>query len=187
MGPKHAARIWSFMSKFIMLDRFAKTLGVATVYQGVLVPKKTCSVEYIGTGSTVSIFFQNARFFFLCLLEFQILNDLNPPTKLLKNFLKTWGEREKTWAQYSHSSSISLSDHGLDPASVALNLSKRLLNVGKVKKIVRIEAGLEMIAFGVAISSAVHNIDFFESHLILFLSIRTMGFSRKRLGTLKTS
>jgi hypothetical protein len=40
-----------------MLDRFSKTLGAAEVYPGILVPKKRCSVDDIGTGSAVRIFF----------------------------------------------------------------------------------------------------------------------------------
>lgn len=57
VGTKNAARIWGFMSKFVVLDRFAKTLGVRDVYPGPSVPrKKICSFEYIGTGSKVSNF-----------------------------------------------------------------------------------------------------------------------------------
>jgi hypothetical protein len=56
VGPKYSARIWALVSKFIMLDRFSKTLGAADIYPGVLMPKKTCSVDYLGTGSKVSIF-----------------------------------------------------------------------------------------------------------------------------------
>jgi hypothetical protein len=34
VGRKHASRIWGFISKFVMVDRFFKTLGVALVYPG---------------------------------------------------------------------------------------------------------------------------------------------------------
>jgi len=81
------------------------------------------------------------------------LDDLNPPTKVLEIFLKTWGEREKTRTQYS-SNGPSSSD-GKDPAGVALTLSKRLMTVAKSKNILNIEAGLEMIALAMAISSEV--------------------------------
>jgi hypothetical protein len=35
LGRKHAGRIWSFMSKFVVLDRFCKTLGFLAIIQGV--------------------------------------------------------------------------------------------------------------------------------------------------------
>jgi len=56
VGRKNASRIWCFISKFVMLDRFAKTLGAAVVYPGIHVAKKICSQDYLGTGSKVSIF-----------------------------------------------------------------------------------------------------------------------------------
>lgn len=59
VGPRYAARIWALVSKFIMLDRFSKTLGAAEIYPGDIMPKKSCSNDYIGTGSMVSIFSQN--------------------------------------------------------------------------------------------------------------------------------
>ena len=42
-----------------------------------------------------------------------------------------------------------------DSAGVALSVSRRLIAVGKMRKIVNIEAGLEFIAFGMAICSLV--------------------------------
>lgn len=54
VGPKNAARIWGFMSKFVMLDRFSAVLGVAKVYPGVNVPRKICSNDYLGSGLKVS-------------------------------------------------------------------------------------------------------------------------------------
>jgi hypothetical protein len=45
------------MSKFVMLDRFAKTLGVADRYPAVSVPKKTIPEDDLGTASKVTNFF----------------------------------------------------------------------------------------------------------------------------------
>lgn len=42
-----------------------------------------------------------------------------------------------------------------DPAGVALTLSKRLIDVFNVKRVLNIEAGLEMIALAMAICSEV--------------------------------
>jgi len=39
-----------------MLDRFAKALGIATDYPGVVVPSELCTVEYLGSGLKVSLF-----------------------------------------------------------------------------------------------------------------------------------
>jgi hypothetical protein len=57
----HASRIWGFMSKFVMLDRFCKTLGVAKQYPGKTVVKKMCSNDYLGTGSKVNNSLENSR------------------------------------------------------------------------------------------------------------------------------
>jgi hypothetical protein len=57
LGRKHAGRIWSFMSKFIVLDRFCKTLGVAGIYPGCISCKKAWSLDYFGTASKASDFF----------------------------------------------------------------------------------------------------------------------------------
>lgn len=54
IGPKNASRIWGFISKFVMLDRFAKTLGAAEVHPGISVPKKKMSLDYFGTASKAS-------------------------------------------------------------------------------------------------------------------------------------
>jgi hypothetical protein len=74
---------------------------------------------------------------------------------LLGKFLRTWGDREKRLAQYSTSNPSPSFVDGQDPAGVALALSKRLIAVVKVKKILNIETGLEMIALAMAISSEV--------------------------------
>ena len=59
VGPRNAGRIWGFISKFVMLDRFGKALGAAEVFQGLSVPRNTCSLDYLGTGVKVSISFPN--------------------------------------------------------------------------------------------------------------------------------
>jgi hypothetical protein len=88
------------------------------------------------------------------------LNDINPPTKVLERFLKSWGECGKTKAQYFSNAPFSSSDRK-DPAGVALTLSRRLITVAKAKNILNIEAGLEMIALAMAISSEVSDDGFY--------------------------
>jgi hypothetical protein len=83
------------------------------------------------------------------------LDEINPPTKLLSKFLRTWRDREKKLAQYSTTTPTPSSIDGKDPAEVALALSRRLIAVVKVKNILSIETGLEMIALAMAISSEV--------------------------------
>ena len=56
VGPKNAARIWGFISKFVMFDRFIKALGIAEDHPGVLVPRKLCTDDYLGNASKVNIF-----------------------------------------------------------------------------------------------------------------------------------
>ena len=93
-----------------------------------------------------------------------MLDELNPPTKLVGKFLRTWGEREKQRAEF-YQSSITTSNINIEePAHVALNLSRRLMNGARVKSILHIEAGIEMLALAMLISSEVHYHDIFESH-----------------------
>ena len=118
------------------------------------VPKvKTLRLEHIGTVCISQVCF------LFSLTGFQILDELNPPTKVMAKFLKTWRDQEKNWFEYTKmgpSFSISDSKH---PADVALpvTLSRRLILVVKIKNILNIEAGLEMIALAMAISSEVQN------------------------------
>lgn len=65
VGSKNAGRIWGFISKFVMLDRFAKTLGAADVYPGIVVPRKMCSNDYLGTGLKVRPSFLNCLTFLI--------------------------------------------------------------------------------------------------------------------------
>jgi hypothetical protein len=55
IGPKNAARIWGFISKFVMLDRFFKTLRT-DFYPGAVIPRKICTKDHVGTGTKVSIY-----------------------------------------------------------------------------------------------------------------------------------
>ena len=79
---------------------------------------------------------------------------------MLEKFLKSWGERERTRAQYLNNAPTSSSDRN-DPAGVALTLSRCLITIFKAKNIINIEEGLEMVALAMAISSEVFNISFF--------------------------
>jgi hypothetical protein len=89
---------------------------------------------------------------------------LNPPTKFLAKFLKTWGDREKAMAQFINKSPTLLVN-GQDTAGIALSLSRHLIAAIEVKNIVRIETGLEMIALAIAISSEVCNVDMINRQL----------------------
>lgn len=80
---------------------------------------------------------------------------------MLGRFIKTWGDRERIRTQYIQTAQIPSSVDQQDPADVALTLSRRLIAVVKVKNILHIEAGLEMIALAMAISSEVGNTDIF--------------------------
>jgi hypothetical protein len=54
VGAKNAGRIWGFISKFVMLDRFSEVLGVSEVNPGLPVPRRMCSPDYLGTGAKVT-------------------------------------------------------------------------------------------------------------------------------------
>ena len=86
---------------------------------------------------------------------FQILEELKPPTKIVRKFLKTWRNREKTRAQYSHTKKASLTEDRVDLANITLTLSTQLIAAFKVKNIINIEAGLTLIALAVVICSEV--------------------------------
>lgn len=90
-------------------------------------------------------------------MNFQILDDLNPPTKLLGRFIRTWGDHEKTRAQFSQRDPTSSTLDAGDATEIALSLSRRLIAVSKVKSILHIESGLEMVALAMVISAEVRN------------------------------
>ena len=60
VGRNNASRIWAFMSKFAMLDRFSETLNLADQYPGIGMPRKMCSIQYFGTCLKVSAFLENS-------------------------------------------------------------------------------------------------------------------------------
>jgi hypothetical protein len=81
---------------------------------------------------------------------------MNPPTKIVRKFLQTWGDQHQTRSQYAIAGQQSASkDSQHDAAGVALTLSRRLIGILKVKKILNIEAALEIMALGATISSEV--------------------------------
>ena len=53
VGRKHASRIWGFISKFVMMDQFFKTLGVAQVYPGTPFVRQTSPQDF-GPAAKVS-------------------------------------------------------------------------------------------------------------------------------------
>jgi hypothetical protein len=57
-----------------------------------------------------------------------------------------------------------------DPARIALTVSKRLIAVFKSKRLLNIEAGLELMALGLIICSMVCNFNTYLNHFVLFLS-----------------
>ena len=59
VGRKNANRVWGLMSKFVMLDRFMKTFGVAEIHAGFNVPRDTSLLQCLGTADKVSIFLPN--------------------------------------------------------------------------------------------------------------------------------
>ena len=106
---------------------------------------------------------------------------------MLERFLKSWGEREKTKARYFSNAPFSSSDRK-DPAGVALTLSRRLITVAKARNILNIEAGLEMIALAMAISSEVCDDGFYLfKRPNLFFYQRIMGRFPKCRQRLKSS
>ena len=54
VGLKNTTRIWGFVSKFVMLDRFAKTLFGTDFHSGLPVPRRRCKEYFLGTGAKVS-------------------------------------------------------------------------------------------------------------------------------------
>lgn len=87
-----------------------------------------------------------------------------PPTKLLGKFLKTWSDRQRTRAQLSETVVFSPSSvNGRDQADIVLTISRRLMDVVKAKNVLHIEAGMEMMALALSISSEVCNIGLFKA------------------------
>ena len=67
VGPKNAKRIWGFLSKFVMLDRFGKTLGAAEHYPADPIARMSCYSDYLGTAfKGVSFFFADLWNLLIC-------------------------------------------------------------------------------------------------------------------------
>lgn len=64
VGARNASRIWGFVSKFVMLDRFAKTLFGTDFRPALVVPRKICTENYLGTGAKVSLYLFHSITFF---------------------------------------------------------------------------------------------------------------------------
>lgn len=60
IGPKNAARIWGFVSKFVMLDRFIKALGLAELLPGFPVERTFHTEEHFGKAAKVSFSLQTS-------------------------------------------------------------------------------------------------------------------------------
>ena len=59
VGPKNATQTWGFISKFVMVNRFIKALGVASIYPGLPMPRKLCTPNHLGNGLKAGVFLQN--------------------------------------------------------------------------------------------------------------------------------
>jgi hypothetical protein len=99
--------------------------------------------------------------------------------------MKTWRDRESTRAHYSQKGANPLSVDGQDPAGIALTVSKRLIAIFKSKRLLNIEAGLEMMALGLIICSMVCNFDIYLDHLVLFCRHKNGGRLPESPGDVK--
>jgi hypothetical protein len=73
----------------------------------------------------------------------------------VEKFLLTWADRANKASEYALNVQSSLSIDKENPNVLTLALSRRLIAGVKVKNIVNIEAGLDMIALAMSISSQV--------------------------------
>jgi hypothetical protein len=80
-----------------------------------------------------------------------------------------WLDREKDKAQYAATAQTQSDVDRNDNADIALTLSKQLIAVVKVKNFFHVEAGLEMIALAMSISSEVSGVYIVDN--LYFLSI----------------
>lgn len=62
VSGKNAVRIWAFISRFVMLDRFAKTLGVGQLHPGMTIPKKLSLGDDFGGATKVRIVMKYPNF-----------------------------------------------------------------------------------------------------------------------------
>jgi len=92
----------------------------------------------------------------------------------LGTFLKTWRDSQTTRAQYSETVPTPSPVNGQDNGDIVLGISRRLIDVVKVRNIVHIEAGMQMMALALSISSEVCNVDSFKV-MNFYLFLRTAG------------
>jgi len=69
--------------------------------------------------------------------------------------MKTWATRIKSEGQNYGKAPATSSLHGMDPVGLALTLSKRMISIVKLKRIINIETSLEMVALAMTICSEV--------------------------------
>ena len=81
--------------------------------------------------------------------------------------MKVWAARKNKNQFYHNNTSTSTLDE-TDPVGVALTLSRRMVSILKEKRIINIEANLEMIALGMTICSEVRLFYIYLNHLIFF-------------------
>ena len=55
-GHRRASRVWGFMSKFVMLDRFATAFGTAEIFPGLHCARIESSLTHIGGAAKVNTF-----------------------------------------------------------------------------------------------------------------------------------
>ena len=82
-----------------------------------------------------------------------------------------WLDREKDKAQYAATAQTQCYVDRKDTAELALTLSKRLIAVVKVKNFFHVEAGLEMIALAMSISSEASGVYILDDLYLLFIYI----------------
>lgn len=95
----------------------------------------------------------------------------------MAKFLKTWRDRKSTRLQCIDTAPAASSVEGRDLASVALTVSKRLIEVHKFKNVLNIEAGLEMMALAMTICSEVWSFGNYLRHTYFLIFKRTKGYS----------
>jgi hypothetical protein len=116
-------------------------------------------------------------------LDFQILDELNSPAKVVGKFLKTWRDRKSTRLQCIDTAPAASSVEGRDLAGVALTVSKRLIAVQKIKSVLNIEAGLEMMALAMTICSEVWIFEKYSRHADFFNLQKNKGvFPESSMG-----
>jgi hypothetical protein len=86
IGAKTAGRIWGFLSKFVMLDRFSEVLGTAEVLPGLQVPRTMCLPDYLGTSAKKVSYHVPLQYITLLTMAFRSLKRSTHQQKLPENF-----------------------------------------------------------------------------------------------------